>query len=148
MRGAKKFEDLRAWQAARAFKMGVYELTEAGPLSRDLRLRDQLREAAASAASHLSEGFGRFDPVDCARFARRAKGSLAECRNHLQDAVDRNHISEDARLEHTARIQEALLEIGGLIDYLQSPEAKRNAERVRQARFERRRRRLNPEPEL
>jgi hypothetical protein len=41
-----------------------------------------------------------------------------------------------------------------LLDYLQSPEAKKNAERIRQARVERRRKRrnlelrtLNPEPE-
>jgi hypothetical protein len=36
---------------------------------------------------------------------------------------------------------EAMKEIGGLLDYLQSPEAKRNADRIRQQRMERRRRR-------
>lgn len=40
-------------------------------------------------------------------------------------------------------------EAGGLLDYLQSPEAKRNAERLRQKRNERRGRRKNtgPNPE-
>jgi four helix bundle protein len=143
---AKTFRDLRAWQAARAFKLSVYALIELPPLSRDERLSTQLREAAASAVSHISEGFGRFDPPDFARFVKMGKASLLECQNHLQDAVDRRYISEKTRQELDARAQEALIEIGGLLDYLQSPEAKRNAERIKQKRFERRNRRPNPEP--
>ena len=86
---AKTFRDLRAWQTAYAFKLRVYELIESGPLSNDETLRKQLRESAASAASQISEGFGRFDPVDFARFVKMARASLVECQNHLQDAVDR-----------------------------------------------------------
>jgi four helix bundle protein len=142
---AKTFRDLRAWQAARAFKLSIYELIELPPLSRDERLSTQLREAAASAASHISEGFGRFDPPDFARFVKMGKASLLECKNHLQDAVDRQYISEEIREKLDAKAQEALIEIGGLLDYLQSPEAKRNAERIKQNRFERRNRRRNME---
>jgi four helix bundle protein len=143
---AKTFRDLRAWQAARAFKLSVYGLIERAPLSRDERLSTQLREAAASAASHISEGFGRFDPPDFARFVKMGKASLLECQNHLQDAVDRRYISEEIREELDAKAHEALIEIGGLLDYLQSPEAKRNAERIKQKRFERRDSRSNTEP--
>jgi four helix bundle protein len=135
---ARTFRELRAWQTTYAFKLRIYELIESGPLSNDETLRKQLRESAASAASQISEGFGRFDPVDFGRFVKMARASILECKNHLQDAVDRGHISDDARREHDSHAQEALKEIGGLIDYLQSPEAKRNAERVRQKRFERR----------
>lgn len=74
---AKTFRDLRAWQAARAFKLSVYGL-----------IREEL----------------------------------------------------------DAEAQEALIEIGGLLDYLQSPEAKLNAERIKQKRFERRDSRSNTEP--
>ena len=66
------------------------------------------------------------------------RASIVECQNHLQDAVDRGHITEVVRKEHETFAKAALLEIGGLLDYLQSPEAKRNAERVRQKRFARR----------
>ena len=144
---ARRFEDLRAWQAARAFRLGIYRLIETPPLSNDERLVTQLREAARSAVSHVTEGFGRFDPLDFARFVKMAKASLLECKNHLVDAVDRRLIPETTRLEHASAADEALKEIGGLLDYLQSPEAKQNAERIRQARDERRRRRQrNPEP--
>jgi hypothetical protein len=70
-----------------------------------------------------------------------AKASLLECKNHLVDAVDQHLISETTRLEHSNAADDALKENGGLLDYLQSPEAKRNAERIRQARIERRRKR-------
>jgi four helix bundle protein len=142
---AETFRDLRAWQTTYAFKLAVYRLIDSGPISQDERLSTQLREAAASAASHVCEGFGRFDPVDFARFVKMGRASLMECRNHLQDAVDRGHITDGLRQEHEAKAQEALKEMGGLLDYLQSPEAKRNAERIRQKRFERRNRRLNSE---
>ena len=141
---AKTFRELRAWQTAYAFKLRIYELIESGPLSNDETLRKQLRESAASAVSQISEGFGRFDPVDFARFVKMARASILECKNHLQDAVDRRHISEDVRREHEIYAQEAMKEIGGLLDYLQSPDAKRNAERVRQKRFERRAERKSP----
>ena len=138
---AKKFRELRAWQTAYAFKLKIYDLIEEGPLSEDERLRKQFREGAASAPSQISEGFGRFDPVDFARFVKMARASILECQNHLQDAVDRQHITEHVREEHDKLAREALMEIGGLLDYLHSPEAKRNAEPIRQQRVERRRQR-------
>ena len=146
--GAAKFEELRAWQLARGFKLGIYELTARQPLAGDFRLREQLRDAAASAPSNISEGFGRFDPPDFARLVKIAKASLLECQNHLLDAVDRGHITAAVCDQHVARAQEVLSEIAGLLDYLQSPEAKRNAERIRQKRFERRRTRLERQPSL
>jgi four helix bundle protein len=138
---AKTYENLRAWQSVRAFKVGVYALTAQQPLASDFKLCDQLRDAAASAQSNIAEGFGRFDPVDNARFVKMGRASLIECHNHLGDAVDRGHLTEGERLQHEARFKEALKEIGGWLDYLQSPEAKRNAERIRQRRIDRRHRR-------
>ncbi len=139
-------EEIRAWRCVRRFKLALYRLVADEPLCRDFDLRDQLRSAAASAESNISEGFGRFDPADFARFVKIARGSLMECRTRLMDAVDRGHIAADVRREHEVMLEEALREIGGLLDYLQSPDAKRNAERIRQKRLERRRARPNPEP--
>jgi four helix bundle protein len=153
--GVGDFRDLRAWQLARTFKLGIYRLVAEKPLANDFKLRDQLRDAAASAPANISEGYGRFDPADFARFVKVAKASLRECQNHLQDAVDRGYISEAVRQQHAEAASEALKEIAGLLDYLQAPEARRNAERIRQQRIARRRQRVaankatnrNPEPE-
>jgi four helix bundle protein len=138
---ARTFRELRAWQETYAFKRRVYELIDSGVLSKDEKLESQLREAARAAASQISEGFGRFDPADFARFVKMARASLQECKNHLLDAVDCRWISDDERQDYEKLIDAALKEIGGLLDYLQSPDAKRNAERIRQKREERRQRR-------
>ena len=137
--GAKNFGDLRVWRAASEFKKGVYRLTETEPFRWESRLRDQLREAAASAVSHISEGYARFEPADQARFMRMAKASLVECQNHLIDAVDRGVIKEEVREEHNEKIESALRQIGPFIVYLQSPQAKKNAERIKRQRAARRR---------
>jgi four helix bundle protein len=142
--GVASFEDLRAWQTARAFKLAVYRLCDAGPLAKDLRLRDQLRESAASAVSHIAEGFGRFNPADFARFLGMAKASLVEAQNHLHDAVDRGHISEECRVEHHAIAQVALRDVLSLLEYLQSPKALANAQKARAKRQAIRTQ--NPEP--
>jgi four helix bundle protein len=126
--------------------LGIYELTACRPLAGDLNLCEQLREAAASAPSNISEGFGRFDPPDFARLVKIAKASILECQNHLIDAVDRGHITDAVRQQHADKAREVLREVAGLLDYLQSPEAKRNAERIRQQRFERRRKRVERGP--
>jgi len=140
-RGAKNYRELRVWESARAVKRALYQLTEHPAFDNEKRLSEQIRESAASAASHISEGFGRFEPLDHARFLRMGKASLIECQNHLVDATDRGIISDDVRQEHTDRIAEVLRAVGALIAYLQSPDAKRNAERIKRQGAERRRRR-------
>jgi four helix bundle protein len=146
--GAKNYRELRVWQAARAVKRDIYRLVDADSFRRDSRLRDQLREAAASAPSHISEGYGRFEPADLARFLRMAKASLIECQNHLVDAVDRGLISSSVQESFDERITNIVRPLSSLITYLQSPRAKKNAERIERQRAARytRPRTANAEP--
>jgi four helix bundle protein len=141
---ADRVENLRAWQLTYKFKLAIYGLLRVGPIARDFKLRDQLRDAAASAVSQIEEGFARFYPKDFGRLVVGAKASLLECCGHLRDAVDRGHITPEASHEMDALARDALHEIGGLLDYLQSPEAERNARRIKERRAERRQRRKNP----
>jgi len=74
-----------------------------------------------------------------------------ESQDHLIDAVDKGYITEEARLELDALAVDALQEVTGLMEYLQSPEALRNARRARERRIATRQERLgkrtkNPEP--
>ena len=132
--GVGSFHDLRAWQTARTFKLAIYRLSESSPLCQDCRLRNQLCEAAASAVSQVAEGYGRFNPKDCARFLGMAKASLIEAQNHLQDAVDRRHITEEAKVAHHELARIALRDVTSLLEYLQSPKAAQNAQGIRNAR--------------
>lgn len=133
--GVRRFTELRAWQACYAYKKAVYTLTERDPFAKDLRRRSQLEQSVAGPPAHVAEGFGRFNPADFARFLVIARSSLMESQNHLLDAVDRNYISEDVRRQHHALAEAALQEVTGLMEYLQSEEALRNARRARERRI-------------
>jgi hypothetical protein len=78
-----------------------------------------------------------------------ARSSLMESQNHLRDAVDKGYITEDSRVEHDKLAEAALEEVTGLLEYLQSPDALRNARRARERRIASRpeRRTLNPNKE-
>jgi four helix bundle protein len=141
---AHSFFELRAWQSARTFKLAIYRLIAERPLALDVKLCEQLRESARSAVSHVAEGYGRFYPADFARFLGMAKASIIETQNHLQDAIDLGHISEEQRAEHHGLADAALRDVTALIEYLQSPAAADNAKKVRAKRQARRTR--NPEP--
>ncbi len=51
------FEDLIAWQKARALAGLVYSFTRKEKFSKDYGLRDQIQRAAGSVMHNLAEGF-------------------------------------------------------------------------------------------
>jgi four helix bundle protein len=135
MTGVRRFTQLRAWQACVAYKKAVYAICEVGPLATNLKKRSQLEDSVAGPPAHVAEGYGRFNPADFARFVVMARSSLMESQNHLLDLVDAKYITEAKRQELDALAQEALREVTGLLEYLQSPEALRNARRARERRI-------------
>ena len=147
----RRFTNLRAWQACEVYKKAVYQLCERSPLADDWRRRSQLEESVRGPGGHIAEGFGRFIPPDFARFVVIARASLMESQNHLIDLVDRGYATEAERLALNQLAEIALEETTGLLEYLQSPEALRNARRARERRIagrnERRARTSNSEPE-
>src|SRR5687768_5034763 len=136
--GVQRFMDLRAWQACVAYKKAIYRVCEKEPLVNDWERRGQLEESVAGPPGHLAEGFGRFSPLDFARFAVMARASLLESQNHLIDLVDRGYISDQQRMALNGLAENALQEVTGLLEYLQSPEAARNAQRARERGIARR----------
>ncbi|PYR66545.1 MAG: hypothetical protein DMF88_15945 [Acidobacteria bacterium] len=110
MRGVQRFTDLRAWQACTVYKKAIYRLIERGVYGNDWKRRGQLEESVAGPPDHIAEGFGRFNPPDFARFTVMARASLMESQSQLE-------------------------EVTGLMEYLQSPEALRNARRARERRI-------------
>jgi four helix bundle protein len=90
--GVRRFEDLIAWQLAFQLQREVFAFTATGPAWRDVRYREQIRDASASATRNTAEGFGRFRPRDFARFLEIAHASLDETRNHLHDGYARGYL--------------------------------------------------------
>ena len=118
MAGAKHFRDLVCWQLANELKLGIYRIAESPPIKSDFKFRDQLIHAAASAPRNIAEGFGRRTHRDFAQFLDIARGSLMECQNHLQDAVDRGYLAESEREMLTSLAQRSCGAVARLQRYL------------------------------
>lgn len=95
--GARRIEDLIAWQLAHAFKLEVYGLLKSTPAAmEDYRFRDQLRASAASVGMNIGEGFRRYRAREFSRYLTIALASLGEATLWLRDGVDRGHFPEGA----------------------------------------------------
>jgi len=77
------FEEMPVWQESMELAAEVHTLTESLPRKEDYGLTSQIRRAALSVSANISEGFGRMQSKDKARFYYHARGSIAETKNHL-----------------------------------------------------------------
>lgn len=71
----ERFEEIKAWQEARALTRMVYELTKGDRFARDFGLRDQIQRAAVSVMANIAEGFERQSRKDFRHFLGIALGS-------------------------------------------------------------------------
>jgi four helix bundle protein len=90
-----KYEDLIAWQKAKAFATEIYRATEPFPKAEIYSLTSQLRRAAVSVASNIAEGQGRLTKGEFSHFLGQARGSLFEVETQLSIAVDLHYLTQD-----------------------------------------------------
>lgn len=105
------FEDLIAWQKARALTREIYRLTRTAPFGQDRALASQMQRAAVSIMSNIAEGFERNTEGDYHRFLTIAKGSCGEIRAQLYVALDAGYIAE----KEFRNLQTASAELGRVI---------------------------------
>ena len=121
--GARRYEELVAWQLANELKQKVYALVDRSTARDERRFCDQIKDSAASAPRNLAEGIACYRHPEFARYVRIAKASLTETHNHLGDGVDRRHWSpQDAEplKQHANRAVGACVR---LLQYLESTDA-------------------------
>ena len=94
MAGARHFRELVCWQLAYELKKELSHIAAVARGKGDFRFCEQLRDAARSAPRNIAEGFGRRTHAEFARFLDVARGSLDECQNHLQDALDEGYVEQ------------------------------------------------------
>ncbi len=106
--GVRRFEDLVAWQLSRTLSIDLFEHTQEGPVARDFKFRDQIRDSAASACRNIAEGFGRYHQADFARFLGYAKASLQETKQSIIEGRDKHYFAEPlaSRLINLSRAAE------------------------------------------
>jgi four helix bundle protein len=81
MKSAQRYQDLVCWQLADELEQLVFALTATGPVSKDFKFRDQIRDSSSSATRNMAEGFGRYWPSEFSNFLNIARGSLLETHN-------------------------------------------------------------------
>ena len=114
----QRFEDIIAWQKARALNKEIYNLSNKSSFARDLGFNDQIRRSSVSILSNIAEGFERRSQVEFAQFLNFAKGSAGEFRAQLYIALDLQYIGK----EDFDKLNQSVIEISkmitGLMDYL------------------------------
>jgi four helix bundle protein len=88
------FEKLGTWQDARGLVKLVYSITADFPKHEIYGLVSQMRRAASSISSNLSEGSGRSSTKDQAHFYQISYSSNLELLNHFYTALDLSYIDE------------------------------------------------------
>lgn len=114
----ERFEDIKAWQAARDLVAVVYRVSGRGKFEKDFGLRDQIRLASVSVMSNIAEGFERGSDKEFCRFLYIAKGSAGEVRSHLFVASDLGYLTSDEFDDLRARAEEVAKALSGFITYL------------------------------
>ena len=110
----ERFEDLIAWQKARALMRDVYMETLQEPFAHDYVFAKQIRGAAISVSSNIAEGFERGNRNEFTQFLSIAKASCAEVRNDLYLAMDVGYIDVPTATRLIAGAEEVGRILGGL----------------------------------
>ena len=90
------FQKLNVWQRAKDLAVYTYRITNEGKFSKDYGLRDQIRRAAVSIPSNISEGDELGTNKQAINFFYIAKGSTAEVLTQSIIAFEIEYIESDA----------------------------------------------------
>jgi four helix bundle protein len=91
---AVKFTDLDVWQIGHELVVAIYRHTKKWPNDEQFGLTSQIRRAAVSITSNISEGFSRTTKADKRHFYTMSHGSLTELQNQLLIARDVGYLQE------------------------------------------------------
>ena len=91
---AFSFENLDVYNKAVDFVSNIYSLTKAFPKEEMFGLTSQIRRAAVSIPSNVSEGSAR-SKKDFSRFIDMARGSVFECVTMLQISFKQGYINNE-----------------------------------------------------
>ncbi len=100
------FKKLKVWEKAHRLTLDIYRATNAFPREERFGLVDQLRRSAASIATNIAEGCGRFGNKELHRFVSIAAGSASETEYHLLLARDLGYLDADAHHSLNAQVAE------------------------------------------
>jgi four helix bundle protein len=119
-----KFEDLSVWQKARTLSFKIYQLTFIEPISKDFRLKDQMRGSVGSIMDNIAEGFDRGSRLEFINALGIAKGETGELKSQLYRCLDVGYVNQQLFAELYNFTDEVAKMIAGFIEYLNTSTVK------------------------
>ena len=113
----RKHHDLHVWQEAGVLVKDVYTVTKQFPREEIYALTSQMRRAAVSVPSNISEGAARTTKKEFLQFLSIARGSLSELETQVLLAGDLGYLDDNKLL--LSRIERSFGLLGGLINSVQ-----------------------------
>ena len=80
----------------------------------------QIRKAAVSTTSNISEGYGRYHYKEGIQFYRISRASLYELKDHLLSCDDLNYINDGLKHEGEVLIESAKVTLNGYINFVKA----------------------------
>jgi four helix bundle protein len=114
------FRNLKVWQRAHRLTLDVYRTTEKFPVQEQYGLTSQMRRSAASIATNLAEGCGRYGDAELVRFAQISMGSASELEYQLILARDLGYLTDEDFEPVRQEIIEVKRMLGALITRLRA----------------------------
>jgi four helix bundle protein len=111
----KTHKDLNVWKNSIALVSEVYRLSKKFPKEELFCLTQQVRKAAISIPSNISEGAARNQKREFVRFLRISAGSLAEVETQIIVAEQLRYLSESDRILLEGQTNKIRAQILGLI---------------------------------
>ena len=112
-------KDLNVWKYSIELVCEVYSLTKSFPKEELFCLTNQLRRAAVSVPSNISEGAARNQKREFIRFLRIATGSLSEIETQILIAWHLKYLKEHELVRLTGSTNKIRAQIAGLIKNLE-----------------------------
>jgi len=109
----RNFRELKIWQRSRILAKDIYLLTEDLPSTEKFGLRSQIRRAAVSVPSNISEGSGRTTSRQFSHFLDISIGSLCEMETQVILCSDLDLLEQD-NVRATACLKE-IIEVRSMI---------------------------------
>ena len=113
----RKHHDLHVWQEARSLVKDIYTATKQFPRDEIYALTSQMRRAAVSVPSNISEGAARTSKKEFLQFLSIARGSLSELETQVILTTDLGYLENNQPL--LSRIDRTFSLLGGLINSIQ-----------------------------
>lgn len=121
----KKFEDMEIWQLAAKLDVEIYSLTKDNEfITRDFKLRDQIRGSSGSIMDNIAEGFERGGNREFIQFLSFSKGSAGELRSQIRRCYNRGYFAEQVHCDLVLKCEDISERLNNFMKYLSRSEYK------------------------